>query len=116
MAVALLCALPSAVAAQEAPPDAGTPADPNAITVLDAGDDPGTPATAVQAETGAQEEVEPFDGQATESTVRRSRITLLSIAAAMTVALAFYWWHTVPSRRLRVATRRAERRRAEPVR
>ncbi len=115
MTVALLCALPRVVAAQEVPVDPATPADPNAITVLDM-NDPETPATAVQADTGTREAAEPFDGQATESTVRRARITLLSIAAAMTVALALYWWHTMPSRRLRVATRRAERRRAEPVR
>lgn len=114
LTVALLCALSRTAAAQDAPADPRVPADPGSVTVLELEDGTDGPATAVQLDP-AQEVAEPFDGQATEGTIRRVRVTLLSIAGALTVALVVYFWHTMPSRRLRVATRRAERRRAEPL-
>ena len=44
--------------------------------------------------------------------IDRARRTLIAIAALMTVLLIAYWWHTVPSRRLRVATKRLADHRA----
>ena len=44
--------------------------------------------------------------------IDRARRTLIAIAALMTVLLIAYWWHTIPSRRLRVATKRLADQRA----
>ncbi len=44
--------------------------------------------------------------------IDRARRTLIAIAALMTVLLIAYWWHTIPSRRLRIATKRLADHRA----
>lgn len=43
----------------------------------------------------------------TSDTIQRIRRDLAIVAATLTGALAIYIWHTSPSRRLRVASRRA---------
>ena len=84
--------LPATAVAQD-----GEPVTP-AISVID---------QAIPASAEAADAAEPFDGRATEATVIRVRRTLVGIAAATTVGLMAFWWHTAPSRRLRIATQRA---------
>lgn len=63
----------------------------------------------------AQAEVEDatdIDFDKNQAGIDRARRTLIAIAALMTVALVAYWWHTIPSRRLRVATKRLADQRA----
>lgn len=66
-----------------------------------------------QAETNDSTEAdeEEFDGRSTEDTVRFVVGTLVGIAAVTTVMMLVFIWHTSPRRRLRVATRRADRER-----
>jgi hypothetical protein len=52
-----------------------------------------------------------FDGRSTEDTVRLVVGTLVGIAGVTSVMMLVFVWHTSPRRRLRVATRRAERHR-----
>ena len=54
-----------------------------------------------------------FDGRSTRDTVRLVVGSLIGIAAGTAVMMVVFVWHTSPRRRLRVATRRAERRRAQ---
>jgi hypothetical protein len=54
-----------------------------------------------------------FDGRSTRDTVRFVVGALVAIAGVTAVALLVFVWHTSPSRRQRVADRRADRGRAE---
>lgn len=58
----------------------------------------------------AESEVVDFDKN--QAGIDRARRTLLGIAVVMTVMLIAYWWHTIPSRRLRAANRRLADHRA----
>lgn len=75
------------------------------------GDDGPTITPVAQAE-GDVEDTEDIDFDKNQAGIDRARRTLIAIAAVMTVALVAYWWHTIPSRRLRVATRRLADQRA----
>jgi hypothetical protein len=69
--------------------------DPTGVTVLDTGEE-------------AQPESAVVRDEDTSATIRRIRRDLITVAGVMTFALVVYLWHTSPSRRLTVATRRAE--------
>ncbi len=66
-----------------------------------------SPVDDVAPDAESAEAAEPFDGRETEGTVVRVRRTLVGIAIATSLGLVAFWWHTAPSRRLRVATQRA---------
>lgn len=51
-----------------------------------------------------------FDGRTTEGTIDRVSNTLVGIAIGIGVMLVIYIWHTNPHRRVRVATRRRDRK------
>lgn len=53
-----------------------------------------------------------IDYDANQAGINRARRTLIAIAVVMSLGLLGYWWHTVPSRRLRVATKRLAQHRA----
>lgn len=55
---------------------------------------------------------EGIDFDENQAGIDRARRTLIAIAALMTVLLVAYWWHTIPSRRLRIATERLADHRA----
>ena len=67
------------------------------------------PVAQTESEVDTSEEIDYDENQAG---IDRARRTLIAIAAAMTVLLIAYWWHTIPSRRLRIATRRLADHRA----
>ena len=67
------------------------------------------PVVQAEGETGGTEEID-FDKN--QAGIDRARRTLIAIAALMTVLLIAYWWHTIPSRRLRIATERLADHRA----
>ena len=69
--------------------------EPTGVTILDDGEE-------------AQPESAVVRDDDTSATVRRIRRDLVIIAGAMSVAVAIYIWHTSPSRRVRIATQRAE--------
>ncbi len=60
----------------------------------------------------AAAETDIFDENESESTIRWVTRALVGIAAGTGLLLVVYIWHTSPRRRLRVATRRRERREA----
>ncbi|MCQ3808185.1 MAG: hypothetical protein OXB92_12785 [Acidimicrobiaceae bacterium] len=55
---------------------------------------------------------EDIDFDKNQAGIDRARRTLIAIAAVMSVGLIGYWWHTIPSRRLRIATKRLADHRA----
>lgn len=67
------------------------------------------PVVQAEGETGGTEEID-FDKN--QAGIDRARRTLIAIAVSMTVLLIAYWWHTIPSRRLRIATERLADHRA----
>ena len=67
------------------------------------------PVAQVESDVDAANDVD-FDKN--QAGIDRARRTLIAIAALMTVLLIAYWWHTIPSRRLRVATKRLADQRA----
>ena len=67
------------------------------------------PVDQTEGEVDSSEEID-FDKN--QAGIDRARRTLIAIAVLMTVLLIAYWWHTVPSRRLRVATERLADHRA----
>lgn len=69
--------------------------EPTGVTVIDDGE-------------GAQPESGILRDDDTSATVRDIRRNLILVAAATAAGLVVYVWHTSPSRRVRVATRRAE--------
>ena len=69
--------------------------EPTGVTVLDDGEE-------AQPESGIVRDDD------TSATVHRIRRDLIVVAAVMTVGLVVYVWHTSPSRRLRIASARAE--------
>ncbi len=89
--VVATCLLSTAPAFAQDPPDP----QPTGVTVID--DD-----AAAQPESGIVRDDD------TSADVRRIRRDLLIIAGLTTAALAVYVWHTSPTRRVRVASRRAE--------
>ncbi len=75
----------------------------------------GAPAAAQPAQSSDEGEVvdtstEIFDENESEATIRWVTRALVGIAAGTGFLLVIYIWHTNPRRRLRVATRRRERR------
>lgn len=55
---------------------------------------------------------EAIDYDANQAGIDRARRILIAIAVVMSLGLIGYWWHTVPSRRWRVATKRLAQHRA----
>lgn len=58
------------------------------------------------------DDAQDIDFDKNQAEIDRARRILIAIAVVMAVALIAYWWHTVPSRRLRVATKRLADHRA----
>ena len=75
-------------------------------------DDNGPTITPVAQTEGDVEGAEDIDFDNNQAGIDRARRTLIAIAALMTVLLIAYWWHTIPSRRLRIATKRLADHRA----
>jgi len=73
----------------------------------------GDPTGSVDSESLPAGDENDFDGRSTQDTVRLVVGSLIAIAVGTAVMMVVFVWHTSPRRRLRVATRRAERRRAE---
>jgi hypothetical protein len=73
--------------------------------VVSAGADPGAVVDAA--------DDDDFDGRSTRDTVRFVVGSLVAIAGVTAVSLLVFVWHTSPSRRQRIAVRRADRSRAE---
>ncbi len=67
------------------------------------------PVVETEGEVDGSEEIDYDENQAG---IDRARRILIAIAAAMSVLLIAYWWHTIPSRRLRIATKRLADHRA----
>ena len=63
---------------------------------------------------------EMIDFDKNQAEIDRTRRVLVGIAVVLTLGLAMYWWHTMPSRRLRIASKRLatqqNRRSAAPTR
>ena len=78
-------------------------------------DDPtdGTDSGRVESADPIAADEEEFDGRTTADTVRLVVGSLIAIAIGTALLMLMFIWHTSPRRRFRVATRRAERRRAE---
>lgn len=91
---ALVAAVSLSLAAPAAAQEQPDPSDDPAVTVIDDGE-------------GAQPEVQVVLDEDTSAVVRRIRRELIVVAIAMTAGLFVFVWHTSPSRRLRVASRRA---------
>lgn len=68
-----------------------------------------SPVAETEGDLDASEEID-FDKN--QAGIDRARRTLIAIAALLTVLLIAYWWHTIPSRRLRIATERLADHRA----
>ncbi|MDE0067209.1 MAG: hypothetical protein OXN44_10110 [Acidimicrobiaceae bacterium] len=81
------------------------------VAAAQAEDDRPTITPVAQAESEV-EDAEDVDFDKNQAGIDRARRILIAIAAVMTVALVAYWWHTIPSRRLRVATKRFADQRA----
>ena len=62
-----------------------------------------TPVAQTESEVEGAEDVDFDENQAG---IDRARRLLIAIAVVMAVALVAYWWHTIPSRRLRIAAER----------
>lgn len=92
----------------------GGSAGVSSAQVVSGAQDADDPGPSVDSEGGdpASDEEEPFDGRSTDDTVRLVVGALIGIAAATALMMFMFIWHTSPRRRLRVATRRAARRRA----
>ncbi len=68
-----------------------------------------SPVAQTEGEVDGSEEID-FDKN--QAGIDRARRILIAIAVLMTVLLVAYWWHTIPSRRLRIATKRLADHRA----
>lgn len=78
------------------------------VAAQDGADDPAAEPGVTVADEAAPAEAQLVKDDDTSATVQRIRRELIAIAAVTTVGLVIFVWHTSPSRRLRVATRRAE--------
>lgn len=75
-------------------------------------DDNGPTINPVAQTEGEVDTSEDIDFDKNQAGIDRARRTLIAIAAVMSVGLIAYWWHTIPSRRLRIATKRLADHRA----